>query len=300
MKDHSRTYHRLTAAVILLFVLAGLFTVGDYGMGWDEVTRWKSGDLKLLYYEKLVDGSASDLEEKMRWDRYPGLFDLPLAAFHATFGGDRMVQGHIWSIFFGALGLTATAWLAFLVFNARVAFFATLLLATMPHFYGHAMINPKDIPFMATYTLGLATVVRVSQRLVLHGTIQWYRFILCGLAIGLAGATRVPGLVLLPIAGASWLAASLYGAQQHKHPIHIVKTPLFLASGLAMAGVAAFIIILPFFPRAHFQIFSSLPDVATSLHSAAYHFNICPCSLLKNVLNLLVCLFPTYHLLQYF
>jgi hypothetical protein len=269
MMAHSRTYHRLTAAVILLFVIAGILTVGDYGMGWDEVTRWKSGDLKLLYYQKLVDGSASDLEERMAGDRYPGFFDLPLATFHSTFGGNRMVQGHLLSIAFGALGLAATAWLAFLVFNARVAFFSTLFLAVLPHFYGHAMINPKDIPFMATYTLGLATVVRVSQRLVLHGTIKWSRFLLCGLAIGLAGATRVPGLVLLAMAGAAWTAASLFGAWKHKHSIHPVRTPLFLARGLLLTGVMAFVTVLLFFPRAQFQIFSSLPDVASSLHSSA-------------------------------
>ena len=44
-----------------------------------------------------------------------------------------------------------------------MAFYATLLMAVLPHFYGHAMINPKDIPFMATYTLGLATVTVAKQ-----------------------------------------------------------------------------------------------------------------------------------------
>ncbi|MEX0329948.1 MAG: glycosyltransferase family 39 protein, partial [Puniceicoccaceae bacterium] len=211
MIDTSRMYHRLTAVVILLFLVTGLLGVKDYGMGWDEVTRWDSGDLKFLYYEKLLAGEAAELEQRMAGDRYPGLFDLPLAAFNAAFGGNRMLQGHLLSLAFGVLGLVATAWMAFLVFNPRVAFFSTLFLAILPHFYGHAMINPKDIPFMATYTLGLATVLRVSQRLVLHENIRWYRFVLCGLAIGMAGAARVPGLVLLAIAGASWLAASLYG-----------------------------------------------------------------------------------------
>ena len=110
-----------------------------------------------------------------------------------------------------------------------LAFFSTLFLAVLPHFYGHAMINPKDIPFMATYTLGLATVVRVSQRLVLHETIKWHRFVLCGLAIGLAGASRVPGLVLLAIAGAAWVGATLFGGWQHKHPVEPLKTGFFLA-----------------------------------------------------------------------
>ena len=76
MKDLNRQYHRLTAAVILLFVMAGIFTVGDYGMGWDEVTRWKSGDLKLEYYQKLLTGDTASIEERMAGDRYPGLFDL--------------------------------------------------------------------------------------------------------------------------------------------------------------------------------------------------------------------------------
>jgi hypothetical protein len=269
MNDPARRYHYLTIAVIGIFFLAGLATLGDYGMGWDEVTRWKSGDLKLEYYGKLFKGQTEVLEDRMVHDRYPGLFDLPLAAFNAAFGGDRMLQGHFLSLAFGVLGLGATAWLAYLVFNARVAFFSVLLLAILPHFYGHAMINPKDIPFMATYTLGLALIVRTSQRLVLHGTIKWQRFILCGLAIGLAGASRVPGLVLLAIAAGAWTAASLFGGWKHKHPVHPVRTPLFLGHGLLLSGAIAFLVVLLFFPRVHYQLFSSLPDVATTLHSSA-------------------------------
>jgi hypothetical protein len=263
-------YLILSMFVMFLFILSGLFTLEDYGMGWDEVVRWKSGDLKLAYYETLFSDEAEGVKEQMVRDRYPGLFDLPLAWFNKTFGGNRMMQGHIWSILFGALGLVATGWLARIVFNARTAFYAVGMLAVLPLYYGHAMINPKDIPFTATYTLGLACLLSVAGKLAAGKRVPWVHVILCGVAIGAAGASRVPGLVLIGFCAGTWGLASAFRHYQKKDdkgiPWHTLR---YLGGAVCLAGLSAFVTVLLFFPRAQMQLFSSLPDVATQLHSSA-------------------------------
>lgn len=263
-------YFILSMFVMFLFVLSGLFTLEDYGMGWDEVVRWKSGDLKLAYYETLFSDEAEEVKKQMVRDRYPGLFDLPLAWFNKTFGGNRMMQGHVWSILFGALGLVATGWLARIVFNARTAFYAVAMLALLPIYYGHAMINPKDIPFTATYTLGLACLLSIASKLASRKRVPWLHVILCGVAIGAAGASRVPGLVLIGFCAGTWALASAFryylDDAGKRAPWQMIR---HFGISVCLAGLAAFITVLLFFPRAQMQLFSSLPDVATQLHSSA-------------------------------
>lgn len=82
----------------LFFLL--LMILPHYGMSWDEITRWNSGDLKLDYYLRLFDdegffevwGTAGN-------DNYPGLHDLPLAAADHFFDIDRFWLGHLWALF---------------------------------------------------------------------------------------------------------------------------------------------------------------------------------------------------------
>jgi hypothetical protein len=269
MNQMSPIYRYMTAGIILAFLVAGLATVRDYGMSWDEETRWESGDLKLDYYRALLAGEEIPPERRMAGDRYPGLFDLPLAAFNSTFGGDRMLQGHVLSICFGALGLVATGWLAGIVFGARTAFLSVVILAVLPQFYGHAMINPKDIPFLGAYTLGLATIFWSTRALAGSGSISWPQYALCGLAIGLAGASRIPGLVLLGIAAACWSLTWLWVWKTRGEAGNPTRTILSMAGGLLLSSAIALVVVLVFFPRAQFQLFSSLPEVTGTLHSSA-------------------------------
>lgn len=259
-----KTYHLFSVAVILVFLAVGFVTIADYGMGWDEVTRWKSGDLKIEYYQNLLQGE--DLPS-MSGDRYPGLFDMTLGIAHRIFGADRMLLGHGMSILFGALGLAATAWLANITLGARAGFLAVLFLVLYPKFYGHAMINPKDVPFMATYTLGLATVLWIARFLMTGSAIPWSKFLLSGLAIGMAGACRVPGLVLLAFATAAWMFS--VNVRNRQWELNLKKTQQ-VGLGLVVAGLSALGVLLVFFPRLHSQLFLGVANVTQSLHSTAH------------------------------
>ena len=269
MNKSPSTYLGLTGGVVLAFLLAGLFTLDDYGMGWDEVTRWQSGDLKIAYYQQLFSGNGSDLGPAMAQDRYPGLFDMPLALVHQITGGNRMLMGHGLSLLFGCAGLIATAWMAHLLFGAKVAFIATLILAVFPNVYGHAMINPKDIPFMAMYTLGLAAVLSIAKDLILHRKVSIRQYILCGLVVGLAASCRVPGMILIALAGLAWISAICWNRTARVHRPDLLRDAIRLAGGLVAATTMAFLVLLLFFPRLHFDLLFGVSRVSNTLHSSA-------------------------------
>lgn len=265
LKDNHFKY--ISAAAILTFLLIGFANIGDYGMGWDEVTRWESGDLKIAYYETLLGMQEGKALPSMQGDRYPGLFDMTLSLAHRLLGGDRVLQGHALSLLFGALGLGATAWLSAIIFNNRIGFIAVLLLALYPRFYGHAMINPKDIPFMATYVLGLAGVLSIAKAIFKAEHTGIWRFLICGLIIGLAASCRVPGVVLLGFAGFSWLVAA--NASNASVGFNWSQTKR-LIPGLLMTSLATFVVMMVFFPRLHTQLLSGVVQVTHGLHETVH------------------------------
>ena len=269
MEKPKRIYFSLSGLIILLFFATAISTLSDYGMSWDEQVRWRSGDLKLEYYKSVFQGIPNFPTEKLAGDRYPGLYDLPLAVWHSTLGGNRMIQGHILSICFGTLGLISTTLLAGILFGAKTAFWSTLILALLPKFYGHSMINPKDIPFLASYTLGLFMILWITKKSLKDGSLKTFHFLLCGIAIGMAGSTRIPGLVLLPIAVTCWIAAIAWRYFLEGKPAKISKLLPRWVPGIILTVMISWIVVLAFFPRSHFQVFSSLPEVTSSLHSSA-------------------------------
>ena len=78
--------------------------MNDYGLSWNEPTRWRSGYVKLDYYERLFD--SDDVFETMRTapnDLYPGLYDISLGLARHYSGDDPILLSRIWNAFFGEL-----------------------------------------------------------------------------------------------------------------------------------------------------------------------------------------------------
>lgn len=258
----------LFLTTLFSFIAAGMLTLPDYGMSWDEVVRWQSGDRKLNYYLSWFNAEPTPA---MSGDRYPGLFDLPLAVFHRIFSGNRMFQGHVLSFAFANLALLSLAFLASTLFGRFTAVLSTLLLVLYPNFYGHAFINPKDIPFMATYLLGMAMVFHTASRWMNLGPPPLRLSLLTGLAIGLAASSRIPGLILLGYAAPLWMVAHSFtqptsSAASAKAWLRLIALP---ALHTMIAGFTAFALLFLFLPRLHGDWFSGVGSVASQLHSSA-------------------------------
>ncbi len=147
--------------LILSNVVIGIFTFRSYGYSWDEPLFYKYAD---------AIGYAYSIQARLS-----GTFNLenaygPSGTDHAIYGPAYLLIGRIFDYALGKLtGIDPRAlWhlINFVTFQIGVvllfflskrwvsdfaALSAALLFSTQPLLWGHAFINPKDIPFMVFF-----------------------------------------------------------------------------------------------------------------------------------------------------
>lgn len=273
--DRRRVFqtHCLEIAFWVPIILIGVLTIKDYGMGWDEPTRWASGDLKLEYYEGFSQTESiwEHMQTQSPRDVYPGLFDIPLALAARILPLDRFLLGHIWSFLFGMSGLVAVrltaARLAIPSGRVFAGLGAAAILLLLPQYYGHMFINPKDIPFaamMAWGILGLATFVGEFPRPSLKATI------LLGIGSGLAMSTRLPGGIVLAYAAfiaLLWLLVR-FAVQKIRGRQWVLEMLGLLWRGI-VAGFVSLNVLVVWWPAAHRNPFTTPLQAVERLHSVA-------------------------------
>lgn len=272
-----RKWRNVGLALFCLLVVVGIRTVPDYGMGWDEPTRWRSGDAKVAYYQELISSeNRAELIHGVGPDRYPGLFDMSLSLLHQWTGWDRFLLGHYWAWGFGLVGLLALWFAAKRLGGAKLAFWASLFLVLTPSFYGHWFHNPKDIPFAATYMLALAALLRIADVLP---EVRWRSILLFGSALGLVLSVRIAGLVMLGYFACllgfffirAWAGREESGMRSGLGGLletHGKSLGKLILVGLGSAGVGL-IILLVWWPAGHKNIFSASGSTFQALHTSA-------------------------------
>jgi len=252
-------------SIFLLFsIIGGSLLIDDYGMSWDEPTRWASGDMKLDYYERLYQSEDKDaVWGSMGRDLYPGLFDLPLAALHKYGHLDRFWWGHFFSFLYGLVGALSAGGIVYLITGSLpVSFFTVLSVITMPRYFGHMFINPKDIPFAGVYTLGIFLII---WRLFRSSSISWKDIVLVGIGAGLAMSMRtVGGIIILYAILCCWLLNGIPNGLFFKKGT-LYKTAL---QSIMIAAIACSILLV-FWPYAHQNPFKASTATVVALQSDA-------------------------------
>ncbi|HVN53882.1 MAG TPA: hypothetical protein VMT46_06085 [Anaerolineaceae bacterium] len=215
----------LIALILLVFLVLGMFEVTRYGKSWDEQFRIQYAQDSLSAYRGVVHNLT---DEK-------GPF-YGMVAFSGALGLSQLVPG--WRFIDGWHFMTYLAFIGGVYFFYRLsrrwldwipALSTTLLFSTQPVIWGHAFINPKDIPFMAfflaTVCLGLEMVDYFCPRgeaplMQTRGTDQiaakWIgasrRLKASAMAIGLGSLGLI---ILLPLIqnGVASLVSSAYNAR---------------------------------------------------------------------------------------
>jgi hypothetical protein len=164
--------------LVAVNVVIGLFIVRDYGMSWDEANAQSYGKDTLIAYTTLLKYHQLTTEYGPGNIRYKGPAFF-LTAEAATRLVARLGLGrHQTAVWHFAYFLTFQIAIVSLYALSRrwvgswAAFGAALLFATQPLLWGHAFINPKDIPFMgfflASVAAGFAMVDWVAERQPFH------------------------------------------------------------------------------------------------------------------------------------
>lgn len=250
------------------------FTIGDYALSWDEPTRWRSGDVKVDYYDRLF--ASKDKLEVMRTsprDLYPGFYDIPLALVRRTFPDQTILLSRIFNVSFGAVAVLASICIARILLNGFTgrlnpwiitasSLLSGVILLAIPEFYGHIFINPKDVPFAAMYSVALLALLRLARE---FPNVRRRSYVMFALATGLVMATRPPGIVFLAYFGVAATAWSIVGDDTRKWTQRICSLADFTWRGCLVALVAL-CVLFPWWPRAHRNPFMASSEAVSELN----------------------------------
>ena len=187
------------AGLIVVCLAIGIFTFKDYGVSWDEPSSYQYGREALSAYRLIFSGNEPTYTDSDGVLKYYGAGYLASgAAIVSLFG----LQGYESLHFLNFLTFLIAIIVLYLLLNRWVswpaAFGASLLFASQPLLWGHAFINPKDIPFMAFFLVSLASGLWMLDNIQsASGWKQAIPAILAGLALGYATSIRI----VAPLAG---------------------------------------------------------------------------------------------------
>ena len=149
---------------ILLFFIAlilyGCMVYTDYGISWDEPLVSRHG---LVIWDYVFHSDDTLLSDRARYHGsiIPFLVVLLEKSFSGLESQTLYYFRHLCSYLFYVFGLFFFYRLCFFAFCSRVWSLVSLLfLLLSPRLLGHSFYNPKDIPFMAIFIIGVYCLVR--------------------------------------------------------------------------------------------------------------------------------------------
>ncbi len=205
-------WNRLTLALLLLAAVLVVLTFRGYGVTWDEDVQNWYGNLVLNYYLSLLGEMRAPnwllLYKYGDLYNYGAVFDLIAAIANRISPLGIYETRHLLNGLVGVLGLVGCWKLGRAVGGPRAGFLAALFLGLTPNYYGQMFNNPKDIPFAVGFAWSIYYLMRILPELPRP---RLRLVIKLGIAIGLAMAVRIGGLLLLCYLG---LMLSLFGIWQ--------------------------------------------------------------------------------------
>jgi Dolichyl-phosphate-mannose-protein mannosyltransferase len=182
----------LATGGLLVLATVVLFTFRDYGLSWDEEHSADNGRLALAWM--LSAGRDQRIIEAFRQQDYGSFFNLLARVASGVSPVGLYETGHLLIAIFAWLGILFVFRLGRAVGGSRCGFFAALCLTLTPAYYGHAFVNPKDVPLAALFAAAAYYAMRAFDELPRPA-----RGTLVGLAVamGCAMGVRVIAAFLL-------------------------------------------------------------------------------------------------------
>lgn len=142
--------------LIIINIVIGLVVVHNYGQSTDEPRIYRYANHSLdNYYNLFLGYPITDFKEG-HLDLYGPAFFIAAGLFSCLITALLPVWSdinvwHLASFLAFQMGIISLYFLAHRWMGKWAAFGGALLFSTQPLFWGHAFINPKDIPFMAFF-----------------------------------------------------------------------------------------------------------------------------------------------------
>ncbi|MEN8240434.1 MAG: hypothetical protein ABFS17_00820 [Chloroflexota bacterium] len=147
----------------------------DYGKSTDEGYEYLTADLALEIYTSTFTEHATEKYQARNQDQYYGtastaaVLAVQKLVFPNTNQETNIVAHYCYFLFYLA-AIVAIFYLGKLFFNEWISFFIAALFATQPLLFGHAFINPKDIPVLSTFLLAAVLGFHLVNRWIQTGS----------------------------------------------------------------------------------------------------------------------------------
>ena len=242
-------FYDLSLGLLLSIGVLIVLSFPEYGIIWDEEVQRQYGLLLLNYYASgLTDLSAFSFDNLYL---YGGGFDMAGALLERVSPYGPYETRHLLGGLIGLLGMTGAWRLARLLGGERTGFFAVLLLALLPAFYGHMFSNPKDVPFAC----GMIWCVHLSARII--GQLprpRWGLVAGYGAVLGLTLGTRIGGVLAVFFLGLAVLGWLWSMADDRRDLGGMARQALTVALRLLPALPVAWAVMVLIWPWAHIDL----------------------------------------------
>ena len=199
---------------LLFFLLSIYFLVGSYlsittGISHDEYHEQLNWEVNLFGIKSFL--SNSNYETLLNYkDRYHGIgfhlisqpIQILLSKFVSNINDLSFYGGHLVSkhaVIF--LLFTISGIFFYLIFlkiskNFYFSLISTLIYLFYPYFYGHAQINPKDIPFLSFWLINSYIFLTILESFFNEGKIKLNKIILFSLTTAFLLSIRITGIII--------------------------------------------------------------------------------------------------------
>lgn len=296
----SKPVYHFIAVAILIFIIQLLIS-GKTGIGADErfyvphaktFFKYYSSMGKDTSYTQIFKGSLNEIYAKAVI--LPEVVSFSLAAL--TGNSDETTPGfyymrHVSLALFGLIGMIFTGLIAFkLTKNWYFGILAMLLLVFSPHFFGHSVVNGRDIPYAAFYAMGIYYLVCFLESYPNYTLKTLLYFALSVVfALGTRGTAGAAVLVVMYLGtlGIIFLRSNFFGKEYTFDFSKLLKHSLIV-------GAISFVGIFSFWPYGLNHFSESLGDLLGS--AASFPVNI---RQLFEGSMMMSNEFPSYYLLKF-
>lgn len=190
--------------LIMLNLIVGIASLSDFGESWDEARLYSYADQSIQAYHTLfdlkipVDFGNDDL--RYYGPAYLMGMSLLVHGFQNLFPQvPRIDLWHIGNFVCFQFGLLCFYFLARRFTGRLPALATTALISSQPLLWGHAFINPKDIPFMTFFMVSILVGLKMLDKLEkqdfsLKTLMNNPWFYVAGIFLGLTVSIRILGL----------------------------------------------------------------------------------------------------------
>jgi len=197
--DDSKWQKVFVISLIAVFVLMTIMSF-SYGISGDEVDMNEYGKAIFKYFTSFgANTTVFNMPKEYNRDGviqyYGGLFDFICAIVNKISPFAEYTTRHILNAWAGFIAMFFAAKISIRIFNRQAGVLCVWLMFLSPFFLGHAMNNPKDVPFATAYIAAVYCIILLFDHLP-KPPIKYYIWAI--LSIGFTINVRVGGILLIP------------------------------------------------------------------------------------------------------